>query len=247
MIRIILGNIGSGKTASTVRWMRERKDRTIVTNINVHGKDFKHVIPLKPEMIIKEEITGVKKSGEPIIKLSLNVEFWKKFAKKYSKVMVVIDEAHTFFNPRRSMSKLNVIMTDFLALLRRVLGSDSSGGELVLITQLSRRLDIIAKDMSTYVQFCVHHYVTRCSKCGFQWSENNEQPLKAHDCHMCKSYKIEKVQNMIEVWEFRNIKEYERFEEYNEKSYFRHYLIKDIRRIFGNYDTLQWDDLLSKY
>jgi len=77
--------------------------------------------------------------------------------------------------------------------------------------------------MATYVQFCIHHYVIRCNKCGFQWSENNEQPLKAHDCPKCESYKIEKIQNVIEVWDFRNIKDYERFEEYN-----REILISDI-------------------
>ena len=242
MIRIILGNVGSGKTASTVRWMKTRKDRTIVTNINVRGKDFKHVVKMTPEMIIAKEVDDKGKE-----KIKLNVEFWKAFVKKHKKVIVVIDEAHTFFNPRRSMSKINVIMTDFLALLRRVLGADSSGGELVLITQLSRRLDVVAKEMSTYVQFCVHHYVTRCKKCGYQWSENNEQPIKAHDCPQCKSYRIEKIMNLIEVWDFKNIDQYERFENYGEKSHFRHYFIKDIRDIFGNYDTLQWDDLLSKY
>jgi predicted Zn-ribbon and HTH transcriptional regulator len=246
MIRIILGNVGSGKTASTVRWMKTRKDRTIVTNIDVRGKDFSHVIKLKPEMIIKRTQVGEKK-GEPVYKLELNVEFWKAFVAKYKKVIVVIDEAHTFFNPRRSMSKINIIMNDFLALLRRVLGSTDSGGELVLITQLSRRLDIIAKEMATYVEFCVHHYVTKCKKCGYQWSENNEQSIKAYECPRCKCYRIEKIKNIIEIWDFKNINKYETFENYGDKTYFQHFYIKDIRNIFGNYDTLQWDDLLSQY
>lgn len=246
MIRIILGNVGSGKTASTVRWMKSRKDRTIVTNINVTGKEFKHCVKLRPEMIIKRTQIGESK-GEPKYKLELNVEFWKEFVAEHKKVIVVIDEAHTFFNPRRSMSKINIIMNDFLALLRRVLGADSSGGELVLITQLSRRLDIIAKEMATYVEFCVHHYVTKCKKCGYKWTENNEMSIKAYECPKCKSYRIEKITNVIEVWDFKNINHYERFEDYKEKTHFRHFYIKDIRNIFGNYDTLQWDDLLSQY
>jgi len=239
MIRIILGNVGSGKTASTVRWMKGRTDRTIVTNIDVKGKEFKHCIKLKPEMIIKEK--------DDKGKLALNVDFWKNLVKVKKKIIVVIDEAHTFFNPRRSMSKLNVIMTDFLALLRRVLGSTDSGGELVLITQLSRRLDVVAKEMATYVQFCVHHYVTECKKCGYKWKETNEQPIKAYECPMCNSYKIEKIKNIIEVYEFRNTDDYQRFEDYGDKCYFRRYYIKDIRKIFGNYNTLQWDDMLSQY
>lgn len=247
MIRIILGNVGSGKTASTVRWMKHRKDRTIITNIDVRGKDFSHVVKMTPDMLIKKEVVKTKRDGTNVYQLKLNIDFWKKFVQKNKKVMVVIDEAHTFFNPRRSMSKLNVIMSDFLALLRRVLGSDGDGGELVLITQLSRRLDVIAKDMSTYVQFCVHHYVVRCKKCGLQWSENNEQPLKAHECYNCGSYRLEKINNIVEVWDFKNIDDYERFEDMNAKTYFRHYLIKDIRSIFNNYNTLQWDDLLSNY
>jgi predicted Zn-ribbon and HTH transcriptional regulator len=241
MIRIVLGNVGSGKTASVVRWMKSRKDRTIVTNIEVNGKDFKHVIKLKPEMIIKREGEGKSE------KLVLNVAFWKQLVEDHKKIIVVIDEAHTFFNPRRSMSKLNVIMTDFLALLRRVLGSNDSGGELVLITQLSRRLDVVAKEMATFVQYCKHHYITECKKCGYSWKETNEMPIKEFECPNCKSFNIDKTKNVIEIFEFRNTDDYQRFEEYNLKTYFKRYYITDIRKIFGNYNTLQWDDLLSNY
>jgi predicted Zn-ribbon and HTH transcriptional regulator len=248
MIRIVLGNIGSGKTASTVRWMKENKNRHIFTNIDVKGKDFKHVIKLQPEMIIVKDIIGYKKDGEAKYEYRLNQEYWKEQIKKLGSIHVIIDEAHTFFNPRRSMSKVNVIMTDFLALLRRVIGSaDGSDGELVLITQLQRRLDIIAKEMSTHVQFHVHHYFKFCKKCGFKYYENNETAHKPMDCPKCGYWNIKKINNKIEVFEFKNIDDYNNWKDYGTKSYYGHYMINDIQKIFGNYNTLQWGDLLSNY
>jgi len=247
MIRLVLGNVGSGKTASTVRWMKTHNDRTIVTNIAVKGKDFKHVIKLKPEMILLKEPKGQKKNGEVVYDLKLNTQFWKDLVKDKKKLHVVIDEAHTFFNPRRSMSKINIIMTDFLALLRRVLGSNDSTGELVLITQLSRRLDVIAKEMATKTQYCVYHFIEQCNNCGVKWQDNNENPDKRYNCPKCNSHRIQRIQSVIEIWDFRNVDDFNRFHDYNEKTYYNHYLIRDITTIFGNYDTLQWDDLLSNY
>lgn len=248
MIRIVLGNVGSGKTASTVRWMRDHTDRTIVTNIDVRGKAFSHVIKLKPEMIIRKEVKGYKKDGQEIIELKLNTKFWKELVTKHKSLNVVIDEAHIFFNPRRSMSKLNVIMNDFLALLRRVLGStDSQGGQLILITQLSRRLDVIAKEMATQVQFCLHHYKMQCQKCHYSFTESNETSNKRENCPACNSTRLKRMQSIIEVYEFKNMDEYMRWIEYNEKRYYNRYFIKDIHTIFSHYNTLQWDDLVSDY
>jgi len=248
MIRIALGNIGSGKTATAVRWMKNNTSRNIFTNIYVRGKEFKHVTRLKPEMIILKEKIGEKKTGEPKYEYKLNVEFWKNTVKKYGQIDVIIDEAHQFFNPRRSMSKVNVIMTDFLALLRRVIGSaDGSDGELVLITQLQRRLDIIAKEMSTHVQYHIHHYTKHCQKCGFRYYETNETANKPKTCPNCDHHDLRKEDNIVEVYEFRDIEDYDRWKEYGNKSYYQRYIIKDIRDIFGNYDTLQWGDLLSEY
>ena len=247
MIRLIFGNPGSGKTASAVRYMKMNPHKNFITNIDVRGKDFRHVIKLTPGMILKRDQVGSKRNGRPIFNLTLNSEFWKEALLKYKALNVIIDEAHIFFNPRRSMSKINLIMTDFLALLRRVLGTGNDNGELILISQLSRRLDVIAKEMSTSISFCLNHYTTRCSHCHSSWSETNETPDPFLFCPRCKSYKIKRVKNIIEVFDFRDIDHFMSFKELKSKTYFRRYIIKDIETIFGNYDTLQFDDLLSGY
>lgn len=246
MIKIILGNVGSGKTAGAVRYMKQNPHKVFYTNIDTFGKNFKHVKKLNADMIIKKEVIGYGRDGTEKIKLGLNVEFWKSLVKKEQNINVIIDEAHIFFNPRRSMSKLNIIMTDFLALLRRVLGSTDGTGELILITQLSRRLDIIAKEMATDVSYSVHHYVKVCSKCDAFWNETNETSNKRYNCPRCNSHYIKRKQSIIEVFEFRNIDSFESWYTLRNKSYHLHYLIKDIHTIFNNYETLQFDDLFSE-
>lgn len=248
MIRLCYGNVGSGKTASAVRWMKNRPNSRIYTNIEVSGRGFSHVVKLKPEMIIKKEKIGEKRTGEPKYKYKLNVEYWKEMRKKYGQMDVVIDEAHIFFNPRRAMSHVNVIMSDFLALLRRIVGnSEGSDGELILITQLQRRLDPIAKDMSTHVQYHIHHYNKLCSKCRFSWYENNEVSMKYEDCPCCGHWNVKKYNNTIEVFDFKDNEKFKIWIDYGNKTYYNRYVITDIREIFGNYDTIQWGDLLSDY
>jgi len=247
MIRLIFGNVGSGKTASVVRYMKQHPEKNFITNIDVKGKNFKHVIKLEGDMILKKTLVRTKKTGEEVFKLSVNIDFWKQLLTKYKTMNVIIDESHIFFNPRRSMSKINVLMTDFLALLRRVLGSVEGTGELILITQLSRRLDIIAKEMSTDIQFCVHHYTTKCRKCNSMWGETNETSLKHYQCPRCNSQRIERIRSEIEIYKFKNIEKFMDFHNFHVKTYYSRYFITDIEKIFGSYDTLQFDDLLSKF
>lgn len=243
----MFGNVGSGKSASMVRYMRNNPQKKFITNINVHGKGFKNVMKLKAEMIIKREPTGVKRNGQETFKLKLNIDFWRDLVKKEGEINIIIDEAHIFLNPRRSQSSLNLCMTDWLALLRRIVGSNDNNGDLILITQLSRRLDIIAKEMATNVKFCIHHYVTRCSNCQLQWEETNETPNKFKVCPRCNSFRINKVKSIIEIFEFKNVDAFMQYKEMGIKSYYKRYLIKDIETIFGNYDTLQFEDMLSNY
>lgn len=247
MITISLGNVGSGKTATAVAMMKENPHKIFITNIDTKGKDFKHVFKLKSENIITKEVVSTKKDGSQTFKLSLNIDFWKELIKKHSAVNVVIDEAHIFFNPRRSMSKLNIIMTDFLALLRRVLGSADGSGELLLITQLSRRVDVIAKEMATNVTYCIHHFTMTCSKCNATWKETNETADKKYFCPRCGGYHIKRSESLIEVLKFINMDSYDRWFIYRQKTYYKRFIITNIKEIFGNYETLQFNDLFSEY
>ena len=246
MISIYIGNIGSGKTACAVRDIAlNRTCRKVYSNILM--KKLKNAIPIKHDMIVKKELAGYKKTKdgqEPVFDKKLNSEYWKNIKEPIS---VVLDEAHAIINSRRAMSKINIIVTDWLALLRRVLGSSDSGyGELVLITQLPNRIDIIARQMATQIRFHKCHYRKRCKKCGAVWQENSEMPEGLWECPKCGSSSLLKYNHMIEVWHFASMKNYEMWQEFGKRCFYKHYLVNDIEEYFKFYDTLQWDNLFSE-
>lgn len=241
MIRIVLGNVGSGKTASIVRRIvLNHEKRNWYTNIQMYGVPQNKEI--KAEMIVKKVLDD---KGKETYKL--NTEFWQELRKKESKLNVVLDEAHTLVDARRTQSKLNKVMSDFIALLRRVVGgADSGGGELVLITQLDRRIDVIAREMATNVDYHICHYHINCQECGASFYENNEYPDKHQYCPQCGSDNIKKENFVIQVFKFKNIKDYEMWFNYGMKKYYSKYMITDIDEYFDFYDTLQWDNLITE-
>lgn len=242
----MLGNLGSGKTACMVRELALNPSRRM-TYSNIITKNIKTNTLIKPEMIIEKELLHTKKTGEESYKYHLNVDFWKNIVKKHTSINVILDEAHTLVDSRRSMSKLNKVMSDFIALLRRVIGQDNTGyGELVLISQLERRLDIIAREMATQVRYHICHYRKICLKCGCKWSETNETAEKFFKCRRCKSYEIKKQQHVIEVLHFIDYAQYMNWKFSNIKSYYKRYYIQDIEKYFPLYDTLQWDNLITE-
>jgi hypothetical protein len=240
MIEIILGNIGSGKTATVVREIVMRRDgKTTFSNIQM--PDVAHCIEINKNMIVTEidDPKNPKKTKEV-----MNVAFWQDAVKKYGAVNVVIDEAHTVLNARRSMSKQNIIMTEWIALLRRVIGGSSeNAGKLVLISQLDRRLDSISREMATRIKFCRCWYEKECQKCGSVFMESNEAPEKLFRCGECDALGLKQKNFIIEVYEFTDIEKYEKFAYWKLKSYYKHYYITDIEKYFSFYDTLQWDNM----
>ncbi len=247
MIRISLGNVGSGKTVSEVREMFINKmHRTTYTNIKTR---IKHCKLLQADMIIHKEQVGTTKkrdgSVEPINELKLNVDFWKEMKEP---VNVVLDEAHSIVNSRRSMSKTNIIVTDWLALIRRVLGqTESKKGELVFITQLDKRIDIIAREMAHQVRYHVCHFVKTCKRCGCSWQENSDMPEGLTECPMCQEYRILKHSHQVEVRKFSSIERFESWKMFGNKSHYDRYIISDISDYFSLYNTLQWDNLFGEY
>ena len=245
LIKIYLGNVGSGKTASAVREMFINENRK-KTYSNIVTK-LKNQININPSMIIKQEIVDTKKkrSGElePVYKYKLNTEFWKSIKEP---IDCIIDEAHSIINSRRAMSKINVIVTDWIALIRRVLGS-SDEGSLVFISQLERRLDPIARDMATQVRYHLMHYLKTCQECFLQWQEHSEMPETLGICPRCRTNTLLKSNHTVEVWHFTSIQSYQFWKDYGQDSFYKHYFIKDISKYFQYYSTLQWDNLFSEF
>lgn len=245
MIRIFLGGVGSGKTACAVMDMMEDKSGKI-TYSNIVTKGIRTVVPISSDMIVKKEIvkTITRKDGktEPVYKMAVNKEFWQTVKKPCS---VTLDECHTILNARNSMSGMSKKVTEWLALLRRVLCSkDGTTGHLTMISQLDNRIDIIARDMATNVRYHRCHYMVRCRRCGSVWQEHNDIPEPAELC-VCGEYRLERYGHVVEVWHFVNISMYQRFIFYGERTFHSHYVINNISDVFGRYDTLQWDNLIS--
>ena len=253
-IHIVVGNVGSGKTLGVVRDMFLDGER-IKTYSNIKTK-LKNQIDINPDMIIKKEIEGTKKKRngeeENIYKYSLNLEYWTNIKEN---INVVIDEAHSIINSRRSMSKINILLTDWMALVRRILTSkDNIGkaGTLILITQFPSRIDTIARMMATQVKYNVGHFIKSCKKCGLSWRENSDHPEPLWQCMSCGSYKIFKHSHSIEVWKFKNIELYEIWKNGFEGSkgnrpFYAHYFITDTEKYFDKYDTLQIDNMFGSF
>lgn len=238
-----MGRLGSGKTACEVREMALNKfNRKYFSNI---ATKMPYVETLKPEMIIKRELIGTKgkKDPQPVYDWKMNQEFWLK---QKDPMNIVLDEVHNMMDSRRSMSKANVIMGNFMALLRRVLGSQHGNyGELVLITQLLRRVDIIALELASEIRYHIMHYSKKCKDCGQEWRENTEMPEGYYRCIQCGSMNLKKYKHRAEVYRFRGMNEYQNWRDFQEKSYFHHYMINDIENYFGLYNTLQWSNLFE--
>lgn len=244
-IKIYLGNVGSGKTVSCVREMaNDMSDRVYFSNIKTTLENQK---TLTHENIIIKEIKDYKsnkKTGqkEPIYEYKVNIDYWKNLKVPCH---VILDEAHSIVNSRRSMSKINILVTEWLALIRRVLGEDSTTeGDLIFITQLPMRIDSIARDMATVIKYHKCHYLKTCTNCEMTFQEHNLMPKKLKQCPKCNGT-FRKHSHMIEVWEFSNMERYNAWSLYGNKTYYDHYRINDIGDYFPMYDTLQWDNLFS--
>ena len=241
----------SGKTASCVReMMKDRTNRMYFSNIIT--KKLKNNILLKPEMIINK-IPVLNNNGQPCIragkevnKYTVNKDFWQSAVKKYGSLNIIIDEAHSILNARRSMASHVQPILDWMSLLRRVIGSTDSGyGRLFLISQIERRLDIVAKEQSTQVRYHICHYKKRCPSCGIRINENNEVPNPLEMCPRC-DVMMKKEDHQIEIFYFQDYDAFLmwKYVRKGTKTFYQHELITDIEQVFPFYDTLQWDNLL---
>lgn len=247
MISIYLGNVGSGKTSSAVKHIVDNIDR-IETYTNIGFKDLKGVHLLKPEYIVKKNLTRQikRKSGriDNEYSFNLNIDYWKNQKNRYN---VVIDEFHNIANARTSMSKKNQIFNRWLTMIRRVLGSNTGEeGELIIISQLCNQIDIIARELTHQVRYHVMHFKKVCSKCKSIYMESSESSEPMLRCR-CGNYNLKKKDFKIEVWKFTNMRMFEAWYHQRLMTYYRHYFINDIEKYFKFYNTFQWDNLFEDY
>jgi predicted Zn-ribbon and HTH transcriptional regulator len=242
MIKIYIGGVGSGKTLYSVREIiKNLGGFKNYSNIKIKNND------VKTEFLTNEHFFKnfeYDKNGDLIkSKLKLNIEFWQNIK---DDINVVLDEAHTLFNARRSMTKINILLTNWVALIRKLLGTNpNSEGDLILITQLWYRLDNITRDMAKQVKYFVRHNKKECEKCGLIWAETSDDYEQLKYCPKCENNKLKKYDFLIEVFVFNSIKNFILFNDFGEKTYFKRYVVTEIEKYFKYYDTLQWDNLIE--
>ncbi len=142
MIIIIVGGIGEGKTLTAVHSLIHRRQNCF-TNFDLYK--VKHDRLKYEHLFSIEEENGKKK-------MKLNFDFWKAQTKKGG-FDVYLDEFHNVMNSRRSMSKKNVLLSDWLSQIRKILGQTEKNN-LYLITQKLRRIDINSRDLAHLAILC---------------------------------------------------------------------------------------------
>lgn len=248
MIRLSLGNVGSGKTLSEVRNMVRYNGKShYYTNIILKSSK-KNIHLLKPTMLMKKELKNVKKKRSGEIEeeytYNLNIDFWKN---QKHPIKVVIDELHNIANSRTSMSRKNLIFNKWLTMIRRVFGdTEAEEGELILISQLGSQVDKIVKLMAHQVRYHICYYIKECLDCGKRYLESSEMPEKRSIC--CnKIPNLIKHSHFVYIYKFSSIDDYYMWRELGKKTFYQQLKIKKVGRYFKDYNTLQWENLFEDY
>jgi len=237
-----------------VRNIEQTPDMTTYSNIQTN---LKNQIDIDPSMIVKKKLMDYKKSkitGEnvPIYEYKPNLPYWIKATKK-APVNIVIDEAHSIISSRKSMSKLNQCINDWIALIRRVVGENTQyEGELVLITQLWGRIDKVAREMATQIRYHKCHYNKSCLDCGLTWNETSEMAERYMKCPRCSTRNLFKFNYIVEIWKFRSMINFIQWNsgftgQKGKRPYYNHYFIKNVEKYFPMYNTLQISNMFSEY
>lgn len=241
MISLVFGNLGSGKTATMVRAMSQIRD-PIYTNIVT---PLPHVQTITQDMLMKRNVVRIKKNGDEDVRIVFNEEYWVDQVKQHPHLHIVLDEFHLMMDARRSTSTPNKIMADFLAMGRRLVGhSAESRGSLTFITQLSRRADVIAKEMATRIQWTRSHKLRRCETCNWEMWQSNDEPVQMWRCPVCERETTTAKVN-IELWLFDHINKFYDWYDAGKTSYYNHVMIYDIEQYFNLYNTKQWEDMFK--
>ena len=145
MIRILLGQPGTGKTITAVKFVVDSKIPCF-TNFAVKSKNC---IRLKWEHIITYEKNNKGENVNP----KLNWKFWREQIKKHGGFHVVIDELHNLMHARRAMSKTNVLLSTWVAQIRKITGANEHA-HFIVISQELERIDVSVRDLANDITLC---------------------------------------------------------------------------------------------
>jgi len=144
----VCGGIGSGKSLTIVKERVDRYKQKAFVNFKLTG------IPstrLKYEHLFKQ-VVETNDKGKESTKMKLNFAFWNKQTKTGG-FDIYLDEFHNVMSSRRSMSKKNILLSDWLSQVRKILGQTEKNN-LYLITQKVKRIDVTSRDLAHFCILC---------------------------------------------------------------------------------------------
>lgn len=240
MIRISTGRIGSGKTLVEVKRILEHPDQALLhyTNIEV---DAPNTVTLRPENFVIATQIGMTREGEPKYSYRANVDFWKDLPKPLN---VTLDEAHSIVNSRKSMSSINIAITNILALIRKLISSEFGAGEITFITQLPYRLDRIIRDMADEVIYNICVWRVTCRACNLRWYESSESWKHTSYCPKC-SKPVIRDRHVIHSLHFKGIDDFiDWIDAGMDGRVGMETVLHNAKRYFGKYKTHQIDNMI---
>lgn len=127
-------------------------DRRCMNFANIENQ-FPFSTRLKVDHIVTETQIGEKRDGTPIMEKKINWDFWQDLSDRGIRFDIYIDEAHNVLHSRRSNTKFAVLMTTWLAQIRKILG-ESEQNHLYLITQRFNAVDVTARELAQEIIMC---------------------------------------------------------------------------------------------
>ena len=144
-IKLILGGIGSGKGLTFINLIKKRNNKAFVNFICKDKKSFR----LEESHIIKT-IENVGERGKITKKREVNWDFWRQHIDGFD---IYLDEVHNILSSRRSMSGWNVIITQWIAQIRKLLG-ESEEFNLYMASQRLNAIDVSARELADEIIYC---------------------------------------------------------------------------------------------
>ena len=228
MIRIIVGGtVGSGKSVTAVREILNRKNTTY-TNFNIKADN---IIRMRTDMIILSEVINTKRDGTEVKQLKVNWDYWNKV--KDEGFDIVLDEMHSIADSRMSMTKWNVLFSQWIAQIRKILSSNEQY-DLILITQKLENIDIRIRRLAYQIIYC-----TKVETRQFQDTQIYDSRSKK-----IKVKRIKKV--YIKLYYFNGTYCVDKFEAFlcGERTYNRNmlYLANPYFKYYDSYEILSFGD-----
>jgi hypothetical protein len=158
MLYAIVGDKGSGKTLTAVKLMLEQFDY-VVTDIKLSDfpKGKAHQL-LWSDIFTKMVVEN--KNGKFYEKPCINWKFFENLRNTKKNYCICIDESHNIISSRRSMSNTNILFSQMISQVRKLMQDDSKNA-FITITQALRKIDIDTRELLDLCLYCKSIFINK--------------------------------------------------------------------------------------